>query len=182
MTRVLIVDDEEFTLEVFQLFLELSGYQVITTINSEQAVRLVEREHPDCILLDVMMPGLDGFSLCQLIRSTPQVSQVPIIFCTAYAALDVEDRRVAVGGDLVIMKPFEMTALTQAIETVLLRRQQQAANTAVTSISQDTSAPLPKPRYAIKQTTLLGNMKVSVDPGATTETYMAALQHLITGE
>jgi len=60
MTRVMVVDDELDTLDVLRLFLELSGYEPITTFNSEEAIKLAEAECPDCILLDVMMPGING--------------------------------------------------------------------------------------------------------------------------
>lgn len=171
LNRILIVDDEVFTLDVFQTFLELSGYQVITSLNSEQVVQLVAVEHPDCILLDVMMPGLDGFSLCKLIRACPNIGHVPIIFCTAYAALDVEERRAAAGGDLVIMKPMDMKVLVEAIDDMVRRHQTSSGDNETHSRS----------RKAIKQTMLMEPTTVSLDPEATIDHYVAAVQRLLTG-
>jgi CheY-like chemotaxis protein len=176
--RVLIVDDEPFTLEVFQTFLELSGYEVVTTTNSEAAIYLAEQEHPDCILLDVMMPGMDGFTLCKLMRSRPTFGKVPIIFCTAYPALDVQDRSRAAGGDMVVLKPFEMNTLVSAIESVRQHPETLPSVSTPAAMAQQQPAARPKP----KQTTMLGTMTVSVDSNAPTDTYINAFQHLITGQ
>ncbi len=122
MTRVLVVDDESDTLEVLRLFLELSGYQPFTTLNSLDAITLAEVEHPDCILLDIMMPGLDGFSLCKMMRSHPQIANLPIMFVTAYSPMDLEDRRREAGADMVLPKPFGMDSLIQSIEKLMRSR------------------------------------------------------------
>ena len=119
MTRILVVDDEVDTLDVLRLFLELSGYEAITTLNSKDAITLAEVEHPDCALLDVMMPGLDGFSLCKMMRAHPLTKNLPIMFVTAYSPMDLEERRVDAGADMVLPKPFGMEALIGAVEKLI---------------------------------------------------------------
>ncbi len=119
MTRVLVVDDERETLDILGLFLELSGYKPCTTLNSKEAITLAEAEHPDCVLLDVMMPGLNGFDLCKMMRSHPTTTDLPIMFVTAYAPMDLEDRRRDAGADMVLMKPFGMDNLIRAVEEVM---------------------------------------------------------------
>jgi CheY-like chemotaxis protein len=119
MTRILVVDDEVDTLDVLRLFLELSGYEAITTLNSQDAITLAEVEHPDCALLDVMMPGLDGFSLCKMMRAHPLTKNLPIMFVTAYSPMDLEERRVDAGADMVLPKPFGMEALIGAVEKLI---------------------------------------------------------------
>jgi CheY-like chemotaxis protein len=122
MTRILVVDDETDTLNVLRLFLELSGYEAVTTLNSADALTLAEVENPDCILLDVMMPAPDGFSLCKMMRAHPLTTTLPIIFVTAYSPLDLEERRREVGADAVLMKPFGMDSLIQSVEKLIAQR------------------------------------------------------------
>jgi CheY-like chemotaxis protein len=115
---VLIVDDEIDTLKLLKIIVELSGYEAYTTLNSLEALTLAKVEQPDVILLDIMMPNLDGFQLCKMIRADPQTRNLPVIFVTAYSALDLEERRLASGGDMVLSKPVGMETLTAAIEQV----------------------------------------------------------------
>jgi len=116
--RVLIVDDEEDTLKLLKMIVELSGYEAFTTINSLEALTMAQVEQPDVILLDIMMPKIDGFQLCKMMRADPQTRDLPIIFVTAYSALDLEDRRLEAGADMVMSKPVGMDELIAVIEKV----------------------------------------------------------------
>ncbi len=116
MTRVLVVDDEIDTLNLLRVILEISGYEAFTTLNSVEAITLAEVEHPDCVLLDIMMPQLDGFTLCKMMRLHPATINLPIVFVTAYSALDLEERRLEAGADMVLPKPVGMDVLIEAIE------------------------------------------------------------------
>ncbi|HEX3054157.1 MAG TPA: response regulator, partial [Aggregatilineaceae bacterium] len=69
--RILVVDDELDTLKLLKTILEISGYQVATTLNSVDALGIAEAEKPDVVLLDIMMPKLDGFALCKMMRQAP---------------------------------------------------------------------------------------------------------------
>ncbi len=117
--RILIVDDEQDTLNLMRLILEINDYTVSTTLNSREALDLAGEVQPDVILLDIMMPGLDGFQLCKMMRASPTTSELPIIFVTAYAALDLEQRRIEAGADMVIHKPVDSRLLTNAIIEVM---------------------------------------------------------------
>ncbi len=119
MTRVLVVDDEIDTLNLLRTILEISGYEPFTTLNSVDAIILAEVERPDCVLLDIMMPQLDGFTLCKMMRQHPETANLPIVFVTAYSSLDLEDRRKEAGADMVLPKPIGMTALVTAIEKAM---------------------------------------------------------------
>jgi DNA-binding response OmpR family regulator len=119
MRRVLVVDDEHDTLELLRLMLELNGYQAFTVLNSIEAIRVAQDNRPDCALLDIMMPELDGFTLCKMMRLHPATMRLPIIFVTAYSALDLEDRRREAGADMVLMKPVGMDALIDGIEKAI---------------------------------------------------------------
>jgi len=115
---VLIVDDEEDTLKLLKMIVELSGYEAYTTLNSLEALTMAQVEQPDVVLLDVMMPKLDGFQLCKMLRADPKTRELPVIFVTAYSALDLEDRRMESGGDMVLPKPVGMDDLVSAIDQV----------------------------------------------------------------
>jgi len=117
-TRVLVVDDEMDTLSLLRTILQISGFEPITTLNSVDAIHLAEAEKPDVVLLDIMMPRLDGFMLCKMMRQNPATKALPIIFVTAYEALDLEERRVEAGADFVIHKPIDIDRLIAAIHDV----------------------------------------------------------------
>lgn len=127
-TRILVVDDELDTLNLLRTILEISGYTPITTLNSVDAIGLAEVEKPDVILLDIMMPKLDGFTLCKMMRRNTTTKELPIIFVTAYEALDIEERRVEAGADLVIHKPINMDELIQAVSNIHTLRAQAAGS------------------------------------------------------
>ncbi len=118
-TRVLVVDDEMDTLRLLRTVLQIGGFEPITTLNSLEALDLAEREKPDVVLLDIMMPELDGFMLCRMMRQNPVTQDLPIIFVTAYQSLDLEERRLEAGADLVVHKPVSVDSLVGAIRKVL---------------------------------------------------------------
>jgi DNA-binding response OmpR family regulator len=117
-TRVLVVDDEMDTLSLLRTIMQISGFDPVTTLNSVDAISLAEAEKPDVVLLDIMMPRLDGFTLCKMMRQNPATRALPIIFVTAYEALDIEERRLEAGADLVIHKPINIDRLIAAIHAV----------------------------------------------------------------
>jgi CheY-like chemotaxis protein len=122
-TRVLVVDDEPDTLGLLRTILDLSGFAPITTLNSVEALAIAEIEKPDVILLDIMMPKLDGFTLCKMMRAhSSSIKNLPIIFVTAYSALDLEERRREAGADLVLLKPISMDGLIEKISQALTLR------------------------------------------------------------
>ncbi len=120
--RVLVVDDELDTLNLLKTIIEIHGFEAITTLNSVDAILLAEVEKADIALLDVMMPKLDGFSLCKMMRAYPFTSNMPIVFITAYTALDLEDRRKEAGADQVLQKPIDMKKLVTLIENAATLR------------------------------------------------------------
>jgi len=117
--RILVVDDEIDTLQLLRTILEISGYKPVTTLNSVDALALAEAEKPDVALLDILMPRLDGFTLCKMLRLNPATRDLPVIFVTAYEALDLEDRRKEAGANSVIQKPINMDDLIKAISGVV---------------------------------------------------------------
>jgi DNA-binding response OmpR family regulator len=127
-TRILVVDDEIDTLNLLRTILEISGFDAITTLNSIEAITIAEVEKPDVALLDIMMPKLDGFTLCKMMRVHPVTTNLPIIFVTAYEAIDIEERRLEAGADMVISKPIDMDRLISAIHDVIERRRKNGGS------------------------------------------------------
>jgi two-component system cell cycle response regulator len=123
-TRILVVDDEQDTLTLLRIILEISGFTPIMTLNSVTAIELAEEKKPDVVLLDIMMPDLDGFTLCKMMRNNAATRDVPIIFVTAYEMLDIEERRIEAGADLVVHKPVDMDTLINAIDKACRLRAQ----------------------------------------------------------
>jgi DNA-binding response OmpR family regulator len=120
-TTVLVVDDEPIVLDVVGRYLERDGHKVLTAADSDVARRLIEREQPQLVLLDVMLPGAtDGLALCRWLRST---SDIPVILLTARA--DEADRIVGLelGADDYVTKPFSPRELATRVKTVLRRTQ-----------------------------------------------------------
>jgi DNA-binding response OmpR family regulator len=119
-TRILIVDDEPRYLRLLQANLMTEGYQVFTAYDGEMAVEEFSNNPVDLILLDVMLPRMNGFSVCQRIR---QFSHVPIIMLTAKGEEQDRVRGLDVGADDYLIKPFSITELLARVRAVLRRSQ-----------------------------------------------------------
>jgi two-component system sensor histidine kinase/response regulator len=116
---VLVVDDNPKNVQIIALLLNELKYKIIIAVNGKSAIDLVERVHPDLILLDVMMPGMDGFEACQIIKSNPENENVPIIFLTALSEKVNIVKGFEVGGVDYITKPFNKEELISRIKTHL---------------------------------------------------------------
>ena len=117
---ILVVDDEPRYLRLIEANLITEGYQVLKTTNGQEAVEIVAERHPDLVLMDVMMPVLDGFGACERIR---EFSNVPIIIVTARGSENDRVRGLDIGADDYIVKPFSATELLARVRAVLRRVQ-----------------------------------------------------------
>lgn len=106
-SRVLVVDDNKDCRQALKSFLEASGYRVAEASDGEEAVRLAREFTPDLILLDIMMPGVDGLEAARRLRQTPEVDGVRIVAITAMEGAD--QASLAAGCDQCISKPLDMT-------------------------------------------------------------------------
>jgi DNA-binding response OmpR family regulator len=120
--KILAVDDEPLYLRLLKVNLEPEGYEVITASNGEAALELVATKQPDLVILDVMMPKLDGITTCERIR---QFSNVPIIILTARGEEQDRVRGLDVGADDYVVKPFSVTELVARVKAVLRRAKNQ---------------------------------------------------------
>ncbi|MEP6491215.1 MAG: response regulator [bacterium] len=121
MTKtILIVDDDDSIREVGQLALELgSGWSVLTASSGQNALQLAKLERPDAILLDVMMPGMDGPATLQKLRADPSTSGIPVVFLTAKVRSSERSTLSALGAAGVLAKPFDPIALPDQVAGVL---------------------------------------------------------------
>ena len=116
--RVLVVDDDEKTVELVKLYLNRDGYKVDTAYNGLDALELARKNHPDLIVLDLMLPGMDGLEVCRTIR---QESDVPIIMLTARSTDQDKLTGLEVGADDYVTKPFSPRELAARVRVVLRR-------------------------------------------------------------
>lgn len=120
--KILVVDDEEDMLDLLELRLAANGYSVVTANNGKDAIRLAKEEHPDLILLDIMMPGMDGSEVAGILRNDPETKNIPVVFLTCLYAKDEEKRRGhAIHGNFFIAKPFDQNELLAEIKKQIER-------------------------------------------------------------
>lgn len=121
MHKVLVVDDEEPILELLQYNLEKAGYEVKTATDGVRALEVARKFLPDLVLLDIMMPGMDGVETCRHIREFPELEKTFVIFLTARAEEYSEVAAFDVGADDYITKPIKPRALMSRINAVFRR-------------------------------------------------------------
>lgn len=117
MIRILAVDDERPIAELLRLSLTRAGYECVTAYDGIAAANLIEKESFDLILLDIMLPGIDGFELMEYIRSTG----IPVIFLTAKNAVSDRVKGLRMGAEDYMVKPFDILELMARVEGVLRR-------------------------------------------------------------
>lgn len=123
--KVLIVDDDPETLRLVRIILQRQGYAVATAINGMQGITMSRTEQPDLILLDVMMPDLDGYQVCNQIRTNPETAAIPIIMFTAKSQVEDKVAGYDAGVDDYITKPIHPAELAAHIRSLLSRRKVQ---------------------------------------------------------
>jgi two-component system KDP operon response regulator KdpE len=118
MQTILVVDDDPAQVKVIEMTLQAANYHPVTATNGEDGIRVFRVHQPDLVVLDVMMPGMDGWETCYRIR---QISTVPIIFLTGRQTSDDKISGLKLGADDYLIKPFLPDELLARVETVLRR-------------------------------------------------------------
>lgn len=116
--KILVIDDETTTVQLISMLLESNGFEVIKAYRAEDGLRKAYRSHPDLVLLDVMMPGMNGWEVCRRLR---ELSDVPIIFLTARTEVKDVVKGLELGADDYIVKPYENDELVARIKAHLRR-------------------------------------------------------------
>ena len=122
--RVLVVDDESDFTELLKFNLGGQGFDILTAADGMEALNIARRELPDVVILDLMLPDLDGFSVCEILRSQPSTSQVPIIVVSALDGEYVRSRGLQTGVACCFKKPVDMRVLGETIRTNYEMRQE----------------------------------------------------------
>src|SRR5258705_6800263 len=131
MTRLLVVDDEPDIVELLSASLKYHGYDVASATSGRQAMEEARRFRPDMILLDVMMPELDGFEVLRKLRG--EGTRVPVLFLTARDATEDKIKGLTLGGDDYVTKPFSLSEILARIQAVLRRAADPAGGAAASS-------------------------------------------------
>jgi DNA-binding response OmpR family regulator len=121
--RVLIVDDEEFLRKMIVMGFERDGFTVFQADNGEDAVKIAVQELPELILLDLVMPRLLGFEVCQILRNDPRFSKIAIIIMSAKSYKPDMDKAAELGADAYVVKPFEMAEMLKTARENMDKRQ-----------------------------------------------------------
>lgn len=117
--RILIIEDDPDNLEMVQFLLERAGYTILTTQNGTEGLELAQRELPDLILLDMTIPGLDGWQLAATLKGAQETSRLPIIALTAHTLPGDRKRALDAGCDGYISKPLNLETFLQDVASFL---------------------------------------------------------------
>jgi CheY-like chemotaxis protein len=122
---VLLVDDEPVVLEMMEDFLTVNGLTVVVSREGTEALRLAVERSPDVIVLDVMIPTMDGYEICRRLKADPRTREIPVILHTIIKGEEVETRGEAAGADFVVHKPMRPLSLfLKTVEAALAKRRQ----------------------------------------------------------
>ncbi len=117
--KVLIVDDEPGIIVALQFLMEQSGYATTVAFSGEEAMEAVARHHPDLILLDIMLPVVDGFEVCQRVRENPDWNDIRIVLVTALGSEANVTKGLDLGADAYVTKPFSNADLVAKVKELL---------------------------------------------------------------
>jgi twitching motility two-component system response regulator PilG len=117
--KILIVEDEESLLKLESILLSTRGYKVAGVTDGLKAMMAIENEKPDLVLLDIMIPGIDGFEVCRRIKANPLTARLPVIMLTAKKSSADQARGVEVGADAYMTKPFKSVKIIEVVEELL---------------------------------------------------------------
>ncbi|MBI3601716.1 MAG: response regulator [Candidatus Omnitrophica bacterium] len=120
--KILVVDDEKDIVSVLLQRLKAYGYEATSAGNGEEALRTIKKENFDLIILDIMMPVMDGAKLGRILKGDPKTKHIPIIFLTALGTKQKDAGYVLAGSDIIFAKPFDFKELAGKIEELLSGR------------------------------------------------------------
>lgn len=116
---VLIVDDEPSIVVALEFLMQQNGYDVLVAYSGEEAIEMIDKYTPDLVLLDIMLPGIDGFEVCEIVRFNPEWQKMKVMFLTALGReLDMA-KGLKLGADDYITKPFKSATLVKKIKRLL---------------------------------------------------------------
>lgn len=150
MTKILVIDDDRAINELIKINLELQGYDVLQSFNGTDGFALAKQEQPELIILDVMMPEVDGFTVAQRIRQCDEITDTPIIMLTALSELNDKVNGFNIGVDDYLTKPFEIDELLVRVRALLKRSNQIPKSIAVRDLLTYKEITLLPETYSVK--------------------------------
>jgi CheY-like chemotaxis protein len=120
-TKVLVVDDEPFMIRLIEIVLEREGYVMVHASNGSEAVEVAQREHPEIIIMDGMMPKMDGLSALRALKRDPATAEIPVILLTANPNRFSREDAVSSGATTFLTKPFSPTQLLEEMREIRSR-------------------------------------------------------------
>ncbi len=150
MAEILIIDDDTAINELIKINLELQGYEVTQAFNGIEGFAKAKQEEPALIILDVMMPEVDGFTVAQRIRQCPEIAETPILMLTALSQLSDKVNGFNIGVDDYLTKPFEIDELIVRVRALLKRTKQIPKSTAVRELLTYKEITLIPETYSVK--------------------------------
>lgn len=150
MNKILVVDDDNAINELIKINLELNGYKVVQALDGIKGFALAKQELPNAIVLDVMMPEVDGYTVAQRIRQNPSTKNIPILMLTALSQLNDKVKGFDIGVDDYLTKPFEMEELKVRLRALLKRSNQIPESIATREILTVNEITLVPEAYTVK--------------------------------
>lgn len=118
-SKILIVDDEPNILLSLEFLMKKEGYQVFIARDGEEAFEIIEKQFPDLVLLDIMMPKIDGYEVCSFIKSRPDLAAIKVVFMSAKSKDTDIQKGYSLGADLYVAKPFSTRELIMKVQDLL---------------------------------------------------------------
>jgi CheY-like chemotaxis protein len=121
MAKILVAEDEPDIRELMTFMLRFAGYEVVAASNGEDAVHLAGRELPDLVIMDVRMPRMTGYDACRMIKTNPELRDVPVVFLSAKGQDSEIKSGIEAGAEAYLLKPFSPMELTNRVRSILAR-------------------------------------------------------------
>jgi len=150
MAKILVIDDDSAINELIKINLELQGYELVQAFNGIEGFAKAKQEEPALIILDVMMPEVDGFTVAQRIRQCPEIAETPILMLTALSQLTDKVNGFNIGVDDYLTKPFEIDELIVRVRALLKRTKQIPKSSAVRELLTYKEITLIPETYSVK--------------------------------
>lgn len=144
MAKIIVVDDDFAIQTLIRVNLEMQNHQVLTANDGVEGYALIQQELPDLVILDVMMPNADGYTVCQRMRKNSSTEQIPVLMLTALGVVEDKVKGFDVGADDYLVKPFELPELQVRVRALLRRSGQlpkSAVSTEILSVGDITLIP-----------------------------------------
>jgi len=158
--KILIIDDEFPMRYLIEHQLRRQGFEVVLAKDGPSGIKAAHMHQPDIIVLDAMMPGMDGFEVCAQVRSEPEITEIPIIFLTALETKEYKSRAYALGADDYLTKPFQADELIAHISAIL--RRSHRMKTGILNNHEGQIVSLYSPKGGVGTTTLAIQLAESI--------------------